>query len=157
MFRLKPEADDWFKGIYNKGALKTKWDIYYLCLMMGLAGSKASSATGAVDLVHYFIEDYKKSSRLIVTLFLSTHLKKLGIELNDRLEAKRVLDEYLDPSNSTALNSDGFRTMNEYAQGGFLLLAENIGNRPDDQVTFLLRYYDLLNKIASENPAWATV
>jgi hypothetical protein len=47
--------------------------------------------------------------------------------------------------------------MNEYAQGGFLLLAENIGNRPDDQVTFLLRYYDLLNKIASENPAWATV
>jgi hypothetical protein len=154
MFRLKPEVDDWFKGIYNKGALKTKWDIYYICLMMGLAGSKTSSAAGAIDLVHHFIEDYKKSSRLIVTLFLSTHLKKLGIELKDRLEAKRILDDYLDSSNSTSLNNEGYRAMNEYAQGGFLLLAENIENRPDDQVTFLLKYYDLLNNIASKNPAW---
>ena len=62
MFRLKPEVEDWFKGVYNKGALKTKWDIYYLCLMLGLAGSKTSPATNAIELVDYFIEDYKKSS-----------------------------------------------------------------------------------------------
>ena len=46
--------------------------------------------------------------------------------------------------------------MNEYAHGGFLLLVENIESRPNDQVTFLIGYYDLLNKVATDNPAWDT-
>lgn len=155
MFRLKPEIEGWFSNISPKGVLKAKWDLYYLCLMLGLASGRAEALTGdRTDMVDYFIEDYKKSQKLIISLFMCAELGNLGIQFSDRLMAKDILDKYLNPTNPSYLTNNAFQRMNEYSYGGFLLLAENL-DKPHDQATFLLQYEDLLNRVASKNSTWA--
>jgi hypothetical protein len=155
MFRLKPEVESWFSNISLKGALKSKWDLYYLCLMLGLGGGRSEPVTGdRTDMVDYFIEDYKKSQKLIISLFMCAELGKFGIQFSDRLMAKDILDRYLNPTNPSFLTNNAFQRMNEYSYGGFLLLVENLG-KPNDQATFLMQYEDLLSRVANENTTWA--
>jgi len=154
MFKVMPEVESWFKNILSNDALKTKWDLYYLCLMIGLASSKTSPLTSSRgDITDNFIADYKKSKNLIISLFICAELKNLGIEFSDRAMAKEILNKYLDPHQSASLSNQAFQRLNEYSYGGFLVLAER-QSKPNELATFLMQYEDLFTSLVTKNPDW---
>jgi hypothetical protein len=156
MFRLKAEIDDWFKNIYGRGVIKTKWDEYYLCLLLGLSASRHNEIVGdRVDMVDYFIDDYRKSQYSIISLFLCAELGRLGIQFTDKNSAKAILDQYLDADAPAKLTNKAFQRLNEYAYGGYLVLNEKFSNKPADQTTFLQQYDQLVVELAAKNPVWA--
>jgi hypothetical protein len=149
-----PEVDNWFKNIYGVDSIKSKWDLYYLCLMIGLAASRTEPLGGErTDMTDYFIAEYKKSKNLIISLFICAELKKLGVEFSDRDLAKKILNNYLDPLHQSSLSNQAFQRINEYSYGGFLLLAES-QEKPTDQTTFLINYAALCKSLASNNQNW---
>src|SRR4051812_36711174 len=97
-FRLRQEADDWFKFIFKKdGPIQTKFDIYYLCLMLGFASGRLEKSTDAVEIVAYFVTEYKSVQRMVIGLLLIVELHRLGSDLSDKKELQKLMNQYLDP------------------------------------------------------------
>jgi hypothetical protein len=72
-FRLRKEAKSWFKEINDKNNLSIDFDLYYYCLMAGLAVNikKDDFLVGDTsELIEYFPARYKEKSRIIVSIFL---------------------------------------------------------------------------------------
>ena len=153
-FQLRSEAEAYFKGVSGSPAFRSKFDQYYLCLMLGLASGRNERAIAAVDLVDYFIADYKPVGRLIVALLVVAEAHRLGVELSEKSELKTLLDDYLDatqPANITAL---AFQKMNDYANGGFIVLNEALPDRPRHVETFFQLYAKLLDDQMAKTTRW---
>ena len=65
MFRLTSENRSWFQGISKN--FQTDFDMYYLCLMMGLASNHKGESPEKGDLVRYWPEkgNYNNNSNFI--------------------------------------------------------------------------------------------
>ena len=153
-FQLRSEAEAYFKSISASPAFRTKFDQYYLCLMLGLASGRNERAVTAVDLVDYFIVDYKPVGRLMVALLVVAEAQRLGFELTEKSELKSLLDDYLDPAHSANITALGFQKMNDYANGGFNILNELLPDRPRHAETFLQLYPLLLDEQIRCNTHW---
>lgn len=153
-FRMRPEVDEWFKHIFKKGPIQTKFDLYYFCLMMGLATGKSDSAQSAIEFVQNFVGDYRPVQRLILGVFLIAEMSRLGLELNDRKEVQALINKNLDATDSAHLSSAGFERLNDYAHGGFGVIAESLGSKPYHVETFLQWYAKEFRKRIDENRHW---
>ena len=137
-FRLSKDAREWFRNI--KDGFGLDFDIYYLCLMAGLATGKKGSVptTQAPELVDYFPAAYQSKRRVIVALFLSKELEALGISMSERDQVYAQIAQLVDPLTPSGLSHMGMEEMNRYSYGGFDVLAnEWFEDRPRIMEVFL--------------------
>jgi hypothetical protein len=136
-FRLRKDARDWFRGI--QGALGLDFDIYYFCLMAGLATGRRASppASEATDLAQDFPGDYRSRGRILVALLITRELKTLGVGYKERTTLHKEISKLIDPQSATHLSSSGLDAMNQYSFGGFDVLTEWFEDRPRHLETFL--------------------
>jgi hypothetical protein len=148
-FRLRKDAREWFKGISDDLALD--FDIFYFCLMAGLATGKKAfpPANEATDLAQDFPGEYRSRGRLIVALLLTKELKQLGIRLEDRATLHREIAKLIDPLSSTHLSSSGMEEINHYSFGGFDVLSDWFDDRPRHLETFLPKFREHLKNALS--------
>ena len=144
-FRLLKDARPWFKGIEKD--LTLDFDMYYFCLMAGLAaGKKRSSQTeDATDLAQDFPGEYRARGRVIVALLLTRELRSLGINFQERTTLHREVSKLIDPLSSSHLSSAGMEELNRYSYGGFDALTEWFADRPRHLETFLPQLKNYLN------------
>ena len=110
-FRMRPEVDEWFKHIFKQGPIQTKFDLYYFCLMMGLASGRSEKGQNSVEFVQNFVGDYRPVQRLILGVFIVAEMSRLGLELNDRTEVQALINKNLDSTDSAHLSPSGFETL----------------------------------------------
>lgn len=150
-FRLRVDAKKWFRNIDS--VFDVDFDIYYLCLMAGLATGRKEDATQseAKDLVNEFPGPYKTQGRLITALFLSRELKALGIKPTERTALHSAIRNLVDPSSAAHLSDIGMKELNKYAFGGFEVLNEWFQEKPQTIETFLPLYKQYLDSALHEN------
>jgi hypothetical protein len=152
-FRLRKDAREWFKGISDE--LSLDFDVYYFCLMAGLASGKKAflPANEATDLVQDFPGDYRSRGRLIVALLLTRELRRMGIEFNERTALHSEIAKLIDPLSSTHLSAAGMDEINHYAFGGFDVLADWFEDRPRHLETFLPQFHQRLRESLKDRPS----
>lgn len=150
MFRLPKDAKEWFKKI--SGSFNLDFDIYYFCLMAGLAKGKKESfpATETSDLINRFPQEYRAESKIITSLFLKKELDKMGVSLKDRKAVHETIRRYIDSSYPSGFSDEGQREINKYANGGLEVLKEHFGDEPVTIEGFLLRFAQLIDDINTE-------
>jgi hypothetical protein len=153
---MRDEVEGWFRGIVGSdGPLRTKFDQYYLCLMLGLATGRSDKAANADEFVQYFVSDYAGVGRIIVALLVIAEADRLGIDISDKNDVKKLLNEYLDPTNPAHLSETGFQRLNDYANGGFSVLNEVFPERPRHVDMFLERYSVILKEKTRDSANWS--
>lgn len=156
VFRIGEPVAKWFKKIHKKEPLKTDFDLYYMCTLLGLATGRTSSPGKTSELVGYFIADYTETQHLLLGLFVLAELQRRGIDLDERVDVQRIINEILDPKDPTGLTSAGMTKMNEYASGGFDYFVEQYGGRsPVFVESFLERYVKILGEAVEGSEVWS--
>lgn len=153
-FRLKNEVEEWFRYIADKPPFKTKFDLYYLCLMLGIATGRMDTLANAQEFVDSFVADYRPMQRIIIALFLISELHRMGLEITEREEVHGLLNRYIDSASPANLTEEGFAHMNQYASGGYLYLVEKLQDKPHQVEDFLQFYTKFFQEAVSQNPSW---
>lgn len=152
-FRFPKQADHWFRKISKIEPFNTKFDRYYLCVLLGLAGRRDSNPGDAPGFVDNVVDDYIPQKLLLVGLLLRAELRHYGIELEDRDDVRSSLAKLVGPSGLTA---HGVSRLNAYASGGFDLLVERYGDaQPWSVEEFLPKYVEILRTGAAEQEIWS--
>lgn len=155
-FQLRLDVDEWFSNINKEKTqqIKTDFDLYYFCLMMGLATKSQNNPSGKCkcrDFIDYFVSDYKSQQNLIIGLLIRAELENLGISLDEKDATKKQLLKLIDPSSQTNLTDEGIDKMNCYASGGFDYLREKMGSKPYHLEEFLHSYVKFLQEAVEHN------
>lgn len=147
MFRLPTEAETWFSNIRKD--LDYDFDIYYFCLMTGLAkGLKETIPNSeAKDLVRDFPQGYRSEGKIITALFLKKELELMGVNLEDRDMVHDTIRDFIDTSSISGLSEVGQKEMNRYANGGIKFLKVEFQEKPRTIELFLLRYSNLFEGV----------
>jgi len=141
---MRSDAERWFRHIGGKSPLKTKFDLYYFCLMLGLACQRRSnpgeisSAPGFVDNMP---EDFRQMQEIIMGILLYVEIARMGVELTEREDVRRILASLV---GTNGISPEGVNRMNEYSSGGFDLLQEHGITEPYEVSEFMIAYHDLL-------------
>lgn len=144
MFRISREANSWFEKLNNNEnkLFKTKFDFYYLLLMMGLTSlQKKPIESDALDLTRDFPIEFNGSKLLIIGILVHTELKRLAIPIDNKANVQEKFIELVDPDSSSKLSNRGFSMMNEYTSFGFSLLKERLGSSPELANEFIIDIY----------------
>jgi len=152
-FKMRREVFDWFKHIDGKKPLKTKFDIYYMCFLLGIASGKFSTAVNSKEFIDYFVPEYQSSQRTIVGLLLYAELNHLGVNLSENTEVKIQIERLIDSSDSM-LTDDGFDRMNSYANEGFNIIFKKVIDKPRNSIEFLQLYSSLIEGQIKDNSLW---
>lgn len=144
-FQLSRDADKWFADISKHYV--TKFDLYYLCLMVGFASGRKADPDNATDLIDNYPKEFKPVGRLLVALLLNAELKSSGIDLNERDAVYQVIGEIIDPGFPTLLSDEGVKLMNKYAQGGYEAMYEYFDDRPRAVETFARKYSNCIEEL----------
>jgi len=135
MFRLRTDAESWFSEVERSPQIRSKFDLYYFCLMAGFASGRSdethlTSATSK-EFIDYFIDDYKPASRLLIGLLVIAEMKYKGIDVAEKAAVRALFKELVDANNgNNSLTDHGMKRMNAYASGGFDYLAEQRDTKP---------------------------
>ena len=146
-YRLREDAESWFKHIANQAPLRTKFDLYYFCLMLGLATGRRSNPSENVKAQGFYDsmpEPYKNIQELITGVLLRTEIARFGIKLTDRTGVRRILTELV---GSSGLSSVGIVRLNEYASGGFDVIFEHMLEAPYTVSGFFGEYKKLMDLV----------
>ena len=139
-FSLRRKTRDWFANLRRRKEFALDFDMYYLCLMAGLATGRkvalASEQNETTELVSSFPGPYREKGRLLVSLFLSRELKAMGVETHERSALNRSIAKLVDPD-VAHLSDVGMKEMNKYSYGGYEVLTEWFGEKPQTLETFL--------------------
>ena len=140
-FRILKDAKPWFKDLYLKEeGLVIDFEIYYFCLMAGLAsGKKRGDLTTAEtsELVSHFPGRYKEKGKIIVSVFLARYLASLGVTLTDKKTAHNQISKLISPTSPNYLSDDGMKEMNKYAAAGYEVIVGWFEDRPRTLESFL--------------------
>ncbi|HEY9866677.1 MAG TPA: hypothetical protein V6D21_21060 [Candidatus Obscuribacterales bacterium] len=158
-FRMRQDTEDWFSKINKRElGIKTKFDLYYLCLMMGFASGRSSNpskqCSDCTDFVDEFVQDYKPQQNLIIGLLIRAVLIDFGVSLDNKIDTKEIITELIDPNSITNLTNYGMESMNAYSSGGYDYLTENFDSKPYHLEEFLISYVQLLRQAVDQNPTW---
>ncbi len=149
-FRLRNDAKQWFRGVRRRDDID--FDIYYLCLMAGLAARRRTTereinvTEDTAELVSRFPRVYQKQGNLIIALFLATELERVGINTDERTAVHNFVENYVSNETPSRLSDKGMRELNLYSYGGFEAISEWFSCRPRSLETFLPEYRQQLNK-----------
>jgi len=145
MFRLSNKARTYFDKINKNsttGTFETMWDGYYLCLMIGFrSGELGEEVSSDLEFTKDFPKPYNSKKYPIIASLVLAEMNRQGIIKNDSEEIRKLMLELLDKDAVTKISNEGLKTMNRYAEKGFVLLHEKIPpfNEMDN---FLKRYYE---------------
>lgn len=157
-FRMRKDAENWFSNIREQKPIRTKFDLYYFCLMMGLAtGSKndpVKHCPEVTDFTDNFVSDYKPYQRLIIGLLIRAELFRLGLGMNEKDEVRKLFVELVNPQNPTSLTDSGMDRLNEYSSGGYDYISGKLVSKPYHVEEFLRTYTKLLRNTIEQNPNW---
>lgn len=145
-FRLRKDAEKWFREIADAPPFKVKWDVYYLCLMAGFASGRSSESTAATDLTERYVEEYRPARHFLIGLLVIAELKLTGVNRTDKSQVRELFKKLVQPNGTNDLTDVGMRRMNAYASGGWEYLAENREQRPFYVEEFLQSYPALIAK-----------
>jgi hypothetical protein len=148
-FRLRSDAEKWFSEINGREPIKTIWDLYYFCLMVGLASGRntdpVSLGLPTKEMVDYVVEDYKPAQRLLIGLLVTAELRKGGIDLGEKTSVREVFKRLVSTEAPSGLTEEGMRCMNAYASGGYEFMAEARDTKPNSPDEFLRDYTQLID------------
>ncbi|EAZ89973.1 hypothetical protein CY0110_07249 [Crocosphaera chwakensis CCY0110] len=157
---MRHEAREWFSKIKkptkDTPPINTDFDLYYLCLMMGLASKNKSTPdpSHSADFVDRFVKQHERQQNLIIGLLIQAELSDKSLTLDDKNQAKKILKDLIDPTNRfTSLTDDGMDKMNAYASGGFDYLQSKMP-KPYFAEDFLIRYVEILKTEMDNNHNW---
>lgn len=142
-FYLREDTESWFTHIRDQRPIETKFDIYYFCLMLGFARGRKSSPSERSDTTEFqknFVKTYIPVQKLIIGLLIKAELKRLGIESTEKDQVYNLLTSLVDPDSQTKLTEVGVNKLNEYASGGYDVLAEELPSKPYSVEEFLRTY-----------------
>lgn len=146
MFRMRSDADRWFRYIVEQAPVKTKFDVYYLCLMVGIKQGELDDVTDAIEIYQKFPQEYEGSRLQVLALLISAELKREGLEFNERDAVQSVIARYIATDSPSNLSAEGFKRANSYASGGFNLLVDAYGEPPQDVNAFLAKYAEFIGE-----------
>lgn len=152
-FRLRRDARKWFQDVSEDFELD--FDMYYLCLLAGLARAGKRVETKSADtteLVDAFPGPYKEKGRVIVALFLRVEIDRLGIAKDDREKIYKQIQELADTRTPSQLSDKGMKLMNEISYGGFDVLTEEFDDRPRSMEAFLISYHRVISDLLCKVP-----
>ena len=146
-FRLREDAERWFAALDGREPAKTKFDLYYFCLMAGLASGRTSdtSRLGAREIVDEFIQDYQPAQRLLIGLLVAAEVRRRGIDLGEKEAIRGVFACLVTPGSKTQLTDEGMRCMNDYASGGYDFLSESRDVAPASPEEFVRDFVGLID------------
>ena len=150
-FRLREDTRKWFGDIDS--LFKNDFDIYYFCLMAGLAtGRKETVPTSeAKEFVNNFPGLYRSRKGVIISLFLSKELDIMGIRMSEKSQVRAEIARLINPQDPSGLSNDGMREINRYSYGGYDVLAnEWFDERPRAIEVFLPMYKRKLDEAIGE-------
>ncbi len=154
MFKIRNDAEKWFSEIERSAHIRSKFDLYYFCLMAGFASGRSSEVglvgTGSKEFIDYFIDDYKAASRLLIGLLVVAEMNYKGIDVTEKSSVRALFKQLVDASNgNNHLTEEGMKRMNCYASGGFEYLAERRDTKPYSSEEFLRDYVALIAEAAT--------
>jgi len=149
-FRLRTDAEKWFAALDGKEPTRSKFDLYYFCLLAGLANVRhvdpAAAGVTAKEFVGDFINDYKPAQRLLIGLLVVGEVKRGGISLDEKASVRDVFKRLVTPTTVTNLTDEGMRCMNAYASGGYEFLSERRETPPTSPEEFLRDFLPLIEE-----------
>jgi hypothetical protein len=151
-FILPDKAIEYFKTVElrkDQGPkFKVMFDVYYLCLMMGLNHRRQGTMDQITKapFLDYYPEVYRDKSDLIAGLLIDAEMDRKAIEASDRKSVERLMLQLINHMSVSKLSRNGQKILNLYAAGGMNYIHENIPNTQELEV-FLIKYYQLLNKV----------
>jgi hypothetical protein len=115
------------------------FDMYYLCLLAGLAKTRLASLkdSDTAELVDYFPSEYAPRGKVVIALFLSRELARQSIGLGERKLLNEAIAALVDADSPSKLSTAGMKLVNEYAAGGLDVLKEWFDDPPQRLQTFL--------------------
>ncbi len=137
-FKIRKTAREWFKYIRNKDGLETDFDVYYFCLMAGLATNQRETPKDVTDFIDNFPGDYKNSGKLLVSLLLKTELDRLGVDLSEKKNVREVIKRLVSTNTGTYLSDEGIKLMDSYSYAGFDVIREAFHNDPPRSLEIFL-------------------
>jgi hypothetical protein len=159
-FRMRQDAEKWFSEIEGKAPIRSKFDLFYFCLMAGLMAGRRSDPThggrSAPEFVNAFIEDYRGSQRLIIGLLIIAELKRLGINLHEKVSVRKTIRDLVEPHSLTSLTDEGMRLLNSYASGGYDYISEQRSSKPYTVEEFLRDFVRLIGEATAVNAHWVS-
>lgn len=149
MFQLRDDARHFFAPIRSR--LKLDFDMYYFCLVAGLATKTRDPETKnrkSRDLVDYFPGDYKGQAEVLVALVLGVELERLKVNPSDKASVRGVVKNLLDAKSPARLVSNaGIAAMNSYASAGCDVLRHQWFKEPPASVDFfLITFHEAINQ-----------
>ena len=141
-FRLRLDAQQWFKNLRDQGVFKVDFDAFYFCFIAGITTRRKESVPleETAELVAYFPDRYASRGKLLIGLFLKSELELLGVSLDERREVHSTIAKLVTPEAPNFLSDYGVREFNRYAHGGYEQLIEWFDDRPRSLETFLRAY-----------------
>ena len=172
-FKLRDNAKSWFKKIREKSkdmtvndmrvkgltiptCLKTDFDIYYLCLLFGLADGRIGDVDNTSDFIDHFESNYKSVSRLLIALLAMAEISRQGFNFESKSDVREIMTKLIDTDQSTSLSGYGLGRFNQYASGGFDVLTESFESQPYHIEIFLQAYIKLVKEKIASNEDWLT-
>ncbi|MET0002054.1 MAG: hypothetical protein ABW087_00305 [Candidatus Thiodiazotropha sp.] len=140
MFKIRKDADNWFRKIDSRGPIKTKFDLFYLCLMLGLKKARLDEVIEGTDIYQKFPQEYEGSRFLVLGLLISAEMNREGLVFEDKASVQKLISKYVAADSPSNLSSEGFKKINGYASGGFDVLSELFEDVPQDVDVFIARY-----------------
>lgn len=144
MWKLKKDAEEWFKNL-NTGT-ELKFEKYYFCLMAGIKARRLGSDPDGVGFLDYFPENFKDSRYEMIGLLLEAELERLKVDYSSEIDVQKQLARLIDVDSQSKLSRDGFDAANKYASHGFHLLREELKVPPSDHVAFMVRFQKFMAK-----------
>ena len=126
-FRVGERAWNWwFKHLRDEKSFSIGFDAFYFCFIAGVCeGRKGELRQDETEeLVAYFPDRYKTRGRLLVALFLTSELRKLGITVQEKKEVYSVISRLISKDAPNFLSEEGVREFNRYAYGGYEVLQD---------------------------------
>ena len=160
-FRLRQDTLEWFKKIEGQKPIETMFDLYYFCLMVGLATGRTSIPAKRCpdysDFIDRFVMTYRPYQRLIIGLLLRAELAHFGVSVKERDEVSKTVIDLVEPNSQTNLTDRGMERLNEYASGGFDYLSEKLDTKPHNIENFLRVYVETVREAVEQSRIWNSV
>ncbi|MXW05566.1 MAG: hypothetical protein F4Z81_10915 [Gemmatimonadetes bacterium] len=150
-FRLHRDAQDWFfKDLYSSKSFKIGFDAFYFCFIAGISIDRKEYCpqSETEELVDYFPEKYAGRGNLLISLFLTRELEKLGVTMSDKKEVHSTIAHLVSLDARNHLSTEGVHEFNKYAHAGFEMLREWFNeDRPRSLETFLRTFKLKVDKV----------
>ncbi len=148
-FKLRNDAKRWFKKIRDKkdNSFNVEFDSYYFCLISGLLTEDQTDVLSSdlTEFIDYFPDKYKNKGKVLIGLFLSKELRKMGVSFEEKTQVHSIVSKLIDPQSHNYLSEEGMKQFNRYANAGFDMLSDNI-DKPETLEDFLVAFNIYIKK-----------